>query len=199
VTGDQHAGTGDGSHDEHGTHAHGGGAHGPEPLPGVDTASMHATVDELAAALHEYVGTAAGVRAEFGSSEADEDPRVLALEAKVSGLNARLYDLLHDSLGMHSELTGMVWEDAEDAPAEPGEDEDTDEFHLGFVVSLPAGPTDQTIDAVLGIVDDGGAQIVEKLLDQGFAVEGWGASRGAPVGFDDDEDDEDGHDHGDHA
>jgi hypothetical protein len=193
VTGDQH------EPEEHGTHAHGGGAHGPDPLPGVDTADMHTSVDLLAAALHEYVDTAAGVRAEFGSSEADEDPRVLALEARVSGLNARLYDLLHDSLGMHSELTGMVWEDAEDTPAEPGEDEDTDEFHLGFVVSLPAGPTDQTIDAVLGIVDDGGAQIVEKLLDQGFAVEGWGASRGAPVGFDDDEDGEDGHDHGDHA
>jgi hypothetical protein len=144
------------------------------------------------------VDTAAGVRAEFGSSEADEDPRVLALEATVSGLNARLYDQLHDALGMHSELTGMVWEDAEDTPADPGEDEDTDEFHLGFVVSLPAGPTDQTIDAVLGIVDDGGAQIVEKLLDQGFAVEGWGASRGAPVGFDDDEDGDE-HDHGDHA
>jgi len=176
-----------GGHD-HGSHDHAGGAHGPEPLPGVDAGAMHAVVDELAAALHEYVDTAAGVRAEFGASEADEDPRVLALEARVSTLNARLYDLLHASLGMHSELTGMTWED-EAAPSEtPAADEDTDEFHLGFVVSVPAAPHDQSIDAVLGIVDNGGAEIVERLLDSGFTVEGWGASRGAPVTFDDDED-----------
>jgi hypothetical protein len=185
---------GPGEHDDHGghdhAHDHAGGAHGPEPLPGVDTGAMHGVVDELAAALHEYVGTAAGVRAEFGASEADEDPRVLALESRVSALNARLYDLLHESLGMHSELTGMTWED-EAAPAEvPAADEDTDEFHLGFVVSMPAGPHDQSIDAVLGIVDNGGAEIVERLLDSGFTVEGWGASRGAPVSFDDDEDGE---------
>jgi hypothetical protein len=183
---------GPGEHDDHGghdhAHDHAGGAHGPEPLPGVDTAAMHGVVDGLAAALHEYVDTAAGVRAEFGAAEADEDPRVLALESRVSGLNARLYDLLHESLGMHSELTGMTWED-DAAPAEaPAADEDTDEFHLGFVVSVPAAPHDQSIDAVLGIVDNGGAEIVERLLDSGFTVEGWGASRGAPVTFDDDED-----------
>ncbi|TGJ98090.1 hypothetical protein DLJ96_05695, partial [Actinotalea fermentans ATCC 43279 = JCM 9966 = DSM 3133] len=62
---------------------------------------MHAAVDALAAALHEYVGTAVGVRAEFGAAEADEDPRVLALEAAIGALNAGLYDALHDSLGMH--------------------------------------------------------------------------------------------------
>jgi hypothetical protein len=186
--------------EDHGTHQHGGGAHGPDPLPGVGTDAMHATVDELVAALHEYVDTAAGVRAEFGSSEADEDPRVLALEARVSGLNARLYDLLHDSLGMHPELTGMVWEDSDEPETVlGGEDEDTDEFHLGFVVSLPAGPSDQSIDAVLGIVDNGGAEIVERLLDQGFAVEGWGAARGAAVSFEEDDEDDDGHDHGAHG
>ncbi|RMI12642.1 hypothetical protein EBM89_07965 [Cellulomonas triticagri] len=152
---------------------------------------MHATVDALAAALHEYVETAAGVRAEFGASEADEDPRVLALEGRVSTLNARLYDLLHAGLGMHSELTGMSWEDETAAPPTSGEDEDTDEFHLGFVVSVPGGPTDQTIDAVLGIVDNGGAEIVERLLESGFSVEGWGAARGAPVTFEDDEDSDD--------
>lgn len=179
-------------HDGHGhdAHDHAGGAHGPDPLPGVDTATLHDTVDALATALHEYVDTAAGVRAEFGASEADEDPRVLALESRVSGLNARLYDLLHENLGMHSELTGMTWED-ESRPAEqPVADEDTDEFHLGFVISVPAGPSDQSIDAVLGIVDNGGAEIVERLLDSGYTVEGWGAARGAPVAFDDDPEDE---------
>jgi hypothetical protein len=179
-------------HDEHGhdAHDHSGGAHGSEPLPGVDTGGLHATVDELAGALHEYVDTAAGVRAEFGAGEADEDPRVLALENRVSALNARLYDLLHESLGMHSELTGMTWEDEARPASEPLADEDTDEFHLGFVVSVPSGPSDQSIDAVLGIVDNGGAEIVERLLDSGFTVEGWGASRGDPVSFDDDDEDQ---------
>ena len=181
---------GDGHDHGHDAHDHAGGAHGPEPLPGVDTGAMHAAVDALTAALHDYVDTAAGVRAEFGASEADEDPRVLALEARVSGLNARLYDLLHESLGMHSELTGMTWEDEAAPDTETGADEDTDEFHLGFVVSVPPHPSDQTIDAVLGIVDNGGAEIVERLLESGFTVEGWGASRGAPVAFDDDPDDE---------
>ena len=177
------------AHDGHGHdgHDHGDGAHGPDPLPDVDTSAMHATVDALAAALHDYVDTAAGVRAEFGASEADEDPRVLALETRVSGLNARLYDLLHAHLGMHSELTGMTWEDEPRPATEPLADEDTDEFHLGFVVSVPGDPSDQTIDAVLGIVDNGGAEIVERLLSSGFTVEGWGASRGGPVSFDDDD------------
>jgi len=189
VTGDPLLPGPDGGHD-HDSHDHGGGAHGPEPLPGVDTGAMHRVVDALAAALHEYVDTATGVRAEFGASEADEDPRVLALESRVSGLNARLYDLLHESLGMHSELTGMTWEDEAPPAAHPAADEDTDEFHLGFVVSVPGAPRDQSIDAVLGIVDNGGAEIVERLLDSGFTVEGWGASRGAPVSFEDDEDGE---------
>ncbi|WP_454051313.1 hypothetical protein [Cellulomonas sp. Marseille-Q8402] len=191
---DDHAG-----HEGHDAHDHAGGAHGPEPLPGVDTDAMHGTVDALAAALHEYVETAAGVRAEFGAAEADEDPRVLALEARVSGLNARLYDLLHESLGMHSELTGMTWEDESQPAEQPVADEDTDEFHLGFVVSVPAGPSDQSIDAVLGIIDNGGAEIVERLLDGGYTVEGWGASRGAPVAFDDDADGSGDADGGDRA
>jgi hypothetical protein len=187
-----HDGPDEHEHDEHGhdAHDHSGGAHGSEPLPGVDTGALHATVDELAGALHEYVDTAAGVRAEFGAGEADEDPRVLALENRVSALNARLYDLLHESLGMHSELTGMTWEDEARPASEPLADEDTDEFHLGFVVSVPSGPSDQSIDAVLGIVDNGGAEIVERLLDSGFTVEGWGAARGAPVSFDDDDEDQ---------
>ena len=63
--------------------SHEDATHGPAPLGAVDPAPMHAAVDALAAALHEYVGTAVGVRAEFGASEADEDPRVLALEARV--------------------------------------------------------------------------------------------------------------------
>ncbi|MFC8192109.1 hypothetical protein ACFUMH_10660 [Cellulomonas sp. NPDC057328] len=162
-------------------------SHGREPLEGVDAADLHAAVDALSAALHAYVETAVGVRAEFGAREADEDPRVLALEQRVGGLNAGLYDLLHSRLGLHADLTGMTWDDRDDTTSEPGE---RDTFHLGFVVELPGGVTDLTLDAVLDVVDDGGAQITQQLVDRGFVVGEWGAGRGAPVLLDD-EDEED--------
>ncbi len=183
-------------HDEHG-HAHGdeghgGLAHGPEPLPGVRVDELHTVVDDLARTLHEYVTTAAGVRAEFGASEADEDPRVLALEARVSGLNAALYDLVHERLGLHADLTGMTWDgDEDEAEGHDRSAEDADTFHLGFLVSPPAGTSDLTMDSVLGIVDDGGTEIARRLIESGFEVAEWGASRGAPVGFEDEDDDED--------
>ena len=60
------------SHD----HEHDESAHGAEPIQGVDSTALHALVDELSAALHSYVDTAVGVRAEFGATEADEDPRI---------------------------------------------------------------------------------------------------------------------------
>lgn len=177
----------DGAHDEHG-HAdeHDPASHGHDPLTGVDPQDLHATVDELAASLHAYVETAVGVRAEFGAREADEDPRVRALEARVGGLNARLYDLLHERLGLHADLTGMTWDDedgGDDAPVEPGAH---DTFHLGFVVELPPTVSDLTLDAVIDLVDDGGARIAQELTDRGYLVGEWGAGRGAPVVLEDD-------------
>ncbi|QCB95400.1 hypothetical protein E5225_12830 [Cellulomonas shaoxiangyii] len=163
-------------------------SHGRQPLEGVDATDLHAAVDALSAALHAYVETAVGVRAEFGAREADEDPRVLALEARVGGLNAGLYDLLHSRLGLHADLTGMTWDDRPDPAAEPGE---RDTFHLGFVVELPGGVTDLTLESVLDVVDDGGAQITQTLVDRGFVVGEWGAGRGAPVLLDDDDEEDD--------
>ncbi|GIG40349.1 hypothetical protein [Cellulomonas phragmiteti] len=186
------------SHEDHGHHGqdehpdeHDPASHGREPLTGVDAGDLRATVDELSAALHAYVETAVGVRAEFGAREADEDPRVLALEARVGGLNARLYDLLHARLGLHADLTGMTWDDGDadaDSPVEPGAH---DTFHLGFVVELPPTLSDLTLDAVIDLVDDGGAQIAHALTERGYVVGEWGAGRGAPVLLEDDEDDED--------
>src|SRR3954449_5780375 len=111
------------SHDDHDDHSH--PAHGPQPLDGVQSADLHAVVDQLAAALHGYVDVAVGVRAEFGSTEADEDPRILALESEIGGLNAQLYDLLHERLGLHADLTGMSWGEDEhgDANAPPADAE----------------------------------------------------------------------------
>ena len=167
-------------HDEH--------THGLEPLTGVDALELHAAVDRLATALHAYVETAVGVRAEFGAHEADEDPRVLSLEAEIGGLNAQLYDLLHSRLGLHADLTGMSWSDDDhgDADAAP-ERTDVDTFHLGFVVGQPLATSDLSLDSVLDLVDAGGADVAQRLVDAGFEVTEWGASRGAPVGFDEDE------------
>ncbi|MBE7700034.1 hypothetical protein H9623_06895 [Oerskovia sp. Sa1BUA8] len=148
---------------------------------------MHAAVDALAAALHEYVGTAVGVRAEFGASEADEDPRVLALEAAIGSLNAQLYDALHGSLGMHPDLSSLVWASDEelgagadaDAPPAP---EVAEPFYLGFVVG-PGRTPDTSLDAVIDFLDNAGEQVVAALVESGFDVPEWAASRGEAADF----------------
>ena len=175
-------------HDDHGHDEHDEGAHGTEPLPGVDPASLHAAVDQLAAALHSYVDTAVGMRSEFGAHEADEDPRVLALESRIGTLNAGLYDLVHNTLGLHADLTGMSWDDEE--PEGPPSDGEVDTFHLGFVVGPPQAASDLTLDSVLDLVDAGGAELAHRLQDSGFEVVEWGAARGAAVRFGDDEEDD---------
>ena len=172
-------------------------SHSDRPLGPVDPAELHAAVDRLAGALHGYVDTAVGVRSEFGATEADEDPRVLALEARIAALNAELYDRLHASLGMHADLTTLAWdgeaEAAEDDAADVPETPETAEaFHLGFVVGPPTGPSDHTMDSVLDLLDSGGEELVARLVDAGFEVVEWATSRGEPAdfeGFDDDEED----------
>ncbi|MBT0992741.1 hypothetical protein KIN34_00355 [Cellulomonas sp. DKR-3] len=180
-------------HDEPQGHEHDAATHGTDPLPGVDPADLHAAVDALAGALHEYVATAVGVRAEFGAEEADEDPRILALESRVGGFNAALYDLLHDRLGMHADLVGMTWDDdgdtADDATDEAGE---VDAFHVGLVVSRTPAAGDRTLDSVLDLVEAGASDLTQTLVEAGFEVVEWGVSRGAAVDLGEDEDDEDG-------
>jgi len=179
--------------DHEGHEGHDSPAHGPAPLAGVDPADLHAAVDALAATLHEYVDTAVGVRAEFGATEADEDPRVLALEARVGTLNAALYDVVHERLGMHSDLTGMTWEDDdEDGDDVLGEDEDSDSFHVGIVVVRTPAAGDRSLDSALDIVESGAGEITQALVDAGFDVAEWGVARGVHVDLGDDDEDEDG-------
>ncbi|GAB6938534.1 hypothetical protein ACQP60_02295 [Isoptericola variabilis] len=175
--------------------SHEDATHGPAPLGSVDPEPMHRAVDALAAALHEYVQTAVGVRAEFGASEADEDPRVLALENRVGQLNAAVFDALHDGLGMHPDLTSSVWEGDDE------EDEHTHDapegavpaevFYLGFVVADPAPGAPGTLDGVVELLDEAGGDVAQRLFDGGYEVAEWATSRGAAVEFgDDDLDDE---------
>ena len=173
-----------------------GHEHSDRPLGPVDPAELHAAVDRLAQALHSYVDTAVGVRSEFGATEADEDPRVLALEARIGTMNADLYDRVHAALGMHADLTTLAWDgetgpdgdDADDGGVPPA----AEAFHLGFVVGPPSGPTDLTMDSVLDLLDSGGEELVARLVEAGFDVVEWATSRGEPAdfeGFDDEEDD----------
>ncbi|MDM7830859.1 hypothetical protein [Cellulomonas edaphi] len=179
----EHSHTTDDDHDD--------ATHGTEPLTGVDATELHAAVEALAAALHSYVDTAVGVRAEFGAQEADEDPRILSLESEIGALNATLYDGLHATLGLHADLTGMSWGDEDEgdvdaAPVEP----DVETFHVGFVVTRGSAAGDRTLDSVLDVVEEGGATIAQAVVDSGFDVHEWGVSRGAPVLFDEDADDD---------
>lgn len=170
--------------------------HGPSPLGDVDADPMHRAVDALAAALHEYVDAAVGVRAEFGAHEADEDPRILALEHRVGTLNGTLFDTLHDALGMHPDLTTSVWEPDEDEEHDDAEDlpEGTvpaEAFYLGFVVAdSPAGAS-MTLEGVIELLDEAGELAAARLVDGGYHVMEWAASRGLPPAFGDDPDEED--------
>ncbi len=173
--------------------SHEDATHGPAPLGAVDPAPMHAAVDALAAALHEYVEAAVGVRAEFGAHEADEDPRILALEERVGANNARLFDALHDALGMHPDLTSSVWEPDPDASDDSAQDAAprvtvAEEFSLGFLVAPPAGTADVGLDDVVSLLDDAGTAVVQRLVDSGFDVVEWTASRGDAFADDEDED-----------
>ncbi|MCA5892341.1 hypothetical protein LEP48_03115 [Isoptericola sp. NEAU-Y5] len=177
--------------------SHEDATHGPAPLGSVDPEPMHRAVDALAAALHEYVTTAVGVRTEFGAAEADEDPRVLALENRVGQLNAAVFDSLHDSLGMHPDLTSSVWEPEEDE--EPEHAHGTPEgavpaevFYLGFVIADPPAGASMTLDGVVELLDEAGTDVAQRLFDGGYEVAEWATSRGAAVDFgDDDELDDD--------
>ncbi|OIQ83718.1 hypothetical protein GALL_344780 [mine drainage metagenome] len=160
--------------------------------PPVDGTTMHTAVEALATALHGYVDTVIGVRTEFNAHDADEDPRVLALENRISALNGALYDEIHRLLGLHPDLTTLAWTNrwAQNDPDAARPQTDLDTFSLGFVVSPTTGPTASTLDAVLELLDAGGEALVAQLTGAGFEVLEWATTRGGPAPFDDLEDDD---------
>jgi len=169
--------------------------HSPVPLHDVDAAPLHAAVDSLAAALHHYVDSAVGVRAEFGAAESDDDPRILLLENRVGQLNAQLFDALHDALGMHPDLTSSVWEpqdghDLEGAHDVPEGYEQAELFYLGFMVAAPPDTAAMTLDGAIDVLDEAGQGVTAAFADAGYEVVEWAASRGAAPGLGDDEDDD---------
>ncbi len=172
--------------------SHEDATHGATPLPGVNPAPLHRAVEALSSALHAYVDQAVGVRAEFGAAEADEDPRILASEARIGTLNADLFDTVHDALGMHADLTSSVW--TQGGPPTGGGVTTAELFSLGFVVTATGRPDDD-LDDVLNILDNIGASATDRLTEAGFDVLEWAATRGqvtAFEGYDTPEDPEDG-------
>jgi hypothetical protein len=163
--------------------------HSDTPLVGAEAAPLHAAVDRLAAALHDYVETAVGVRAEFASAEADNDPRIQALETRVSRLNADLFDAFHDSLGMHPDLAGLIrtGEDAQDDHDLPEGLELADVFYLGFLVADPPPGADMTLDGLADLLDAAGEEVAGRFAAAGYEVVEWASSRGEAPEFDDDE------------
>ena len=160
--------------------------HGEAPLS-VDAGPIHACVDALAHALHEYVATATGVRAEFGADDADRDPRLLALEHTVGACNAALFDELHGRLGVHPDLTCSVWTADDEAPDIPGMHH-AEEFYLGMLVSEPADNGRITLDGVVDLLDEAGAMVTNRLAEDGFDIVEWTVTRGeAPDFFPEDE------------
>ena len=160
--------------------------------PPVEGTTMHTAVEALATALHGYVDTVIGVRTEFNAHDADEDPRVLALENRISALNGALYDEIHRLLGLHPDLTTLAWTNrwVQNDPDAPRPQTDLDTFSLGFVVSPTTGPTASTLDTVLELLDAGGEALVAQLTGAGFEVLEWATTRGGPAPFDDLEDDD---------
>lgn len=164
------------------------GPHGAVPLDAVDPGPLHRAVDELATTLHAYIQTATGVRGEFGASESDEDPRVLALENHVGSLNAALYDSIHTTLGMHPDLTAAVWEPDESDGEGDDEPLDADVFYLGYVVGTAHDAAGGSLDGVMEVVDSAGADLANRLVDAGYRVGEWAVARGDAPEFFDEED-----------
>ncbi|MGO1330248.1 hypothetical protein [Cellulosimicrobium funkei] len=167
--------------------SHEDATHGPAPRGAVDPAPKHPPGDPRPAARHQFRGPPRGGRARVGAAEADEDPRVLALEARVGALNAQLFDVLHEALGIHPDLTSSVWEptegeEADDADAAPADLED-DTFTLEYVVvSHPGGPD---LDDVVGLLDSWGHEAHARLTEAGYDVPEWGVGRGTDEHEDD--------------
>jgi hypothetical protein len=157
--------------------------HGTAPLA-AESEPIHRSVDALAAALHEYVDTAIGVRAEFGAADADGDPRLLALEHSVGTLNAALFDELHDRLGVHPDLTCSVWVgEADDEQAPPMGEKVAEEFFLGILVEEPEDTTEMTLDGVVDLMDEAGAWATSKLAEAGYNIVEWAVTRGESPSF----------------
>ena len=129
------------------------------------TAGLHRRVDEWAAAV-------VGVAEESGgdSTEALSDPRLEAAQDS-------FYETLSDFEESTLPVLGLVAE-------EPVVDTDAvlaltaDDFFLHFVVGVPEGAPSPRLDDAFEIVHQAGHEAAERLMQAGFEVPTFAASRG---------------------
>lgn len=159
----------------------------------VDPAPLHAMVDELTACLHRYVDTAVGIRAEFASATAEDDPRIEAVEEEIARLNAAISERFETDLGLVSGHTIEAWEEDEESD-DDADDEHEDGavvFDMEFLVAPGIEGTEERLDEAFSILEEGGNTIASSLIGAGFTVRQWELSRDAVYGDDDDTEDED--------
>ena len=158
----------------------------------VDPAALHGLIDTLTAALHSYVDTAVGIRAEFDASTAEDDPRIEAVEDKIGDINAEFSRVFEAAIGFESGHTTESWdEDDEDDDDDLDADENGAVFEMGFIVVPVVGrPVPASLDDAFSVIEAGGERVVTELASAGFEVREWGTSRSD--NDDDDDSDESG-------
>lgn len=146
----------------------------------VDPTTLHALIDQLTVALHDYIDVAVGIRAEFDATTAEDDPRIDAVEDRVGEINGQIAERFESDLGFVSAHTNEMWSDRDS-----GSDDDADLgiaemsegslFEMGFLV-VPTTPA-SSIESAFALVESGGERIARELASVGFDVQEWGASR----------------------
>jgi hypothetical protein len=136
-------------------------------------AGLHRRVDEWAAAV-------IGVADESGgdSTDALSDPRLEAAQD-------RFYEGLSDFEESTLPVLGLV---PDESPAGPEAMLSADDFFLHFVVGVPDEAEAGRLDEAFEIVHQAGHETAERLMDAGFEVPTFAASRGElDLGGSDDE------------
>ncbi|GAA2515078.1 hypothetical protein [Rarobacter incanus] len=155
----------------------------------VDATGLHALVDQLAGALHDYVDTAVGVRSEFDANTADDDPRVEAAERAVERCNTAFDSRFEKALGMVCAHTGF----ADDDDDEEDDSDDVDEESV--ILELTFGPATRGADtATMGIIQEAmerldamARELATEFEHRGVTISHWSCVHEMYI---DDEDDE---------
>ena len=144
----------------------------------VDPAALHSLIDTLTSALHSYVDTAVGIRAEFDASTAEDDPRIEAVEDKIGDINAEFSRVFEAAIGFESGHTTESWDEDDDDDDDLDADENGAVFEMGFIVVPSVGrPVPASLNDAFSVIEAGGERVVAELTSAGFDVREWGTSR----------------------
>jgi hypothetical protein len=150
-----------------------------------DVDTLRATVTELHARVDAWAAAIEGVAAESDgdSTQAMADPRLEAAQD-------RFYEGLSEFEDASLPVLGLVPDDDEDDDEVETMAFSADDFFLHFLVGVaPTTPRDR-LDEAFELIHQAGHAVVDQLVDAGFDVPTFAASRGEPdvTTYDDDED-----------